>query len=292
MQAKYSWHACHIFYTFGPDSWRHDRLTFAWLAFKIPPLTSPAAAVFAPQSHAELQAAIDALGNLSPGDDCAAIRASSPKNIHSTNKNAKTLSTQTKNRHRFLVMVTGASGSGKSTLTKRLADVLKAPIVKQDNFFLGGYVPYNILYKDAADDRVERPDYVNFTGIITNIEKFVKTRDHMLPIVFVEGHSLLSNDKVAAMADVIIYLSVENMETALERRKGRQQRDPETNFYFVRYYRRFVWPAHQKYIIPKLNAIVSRRDPRLHILRAEDSVDSLVDKSLSIISESKSEIIF
>lgn len=205
-------------------------------------------------------------------------------------ENAKHLPTQTKPRERFVVLVSGASGSGKSTLTKKLADALKAPIVHQDNFFKGGSaknVPYSILYKKAVDDRVERPDFIEFNGIIEKLKTFTRTPDHTLPTVFVEGHSLLSNDDLVSMADLILYLSCQSIDTALKRREARKQRDAETNFYLVRYYRQFVWPAHQKYIIPKLHAIVARKDPRLHMLRAEDSVDSLVDNSLAIISESR-----
>ena len=192
----------------------------------------------------------------------------------------RNLPKQRKSRDRLVILVTGSSGSGKSTLTKRLAEVLTAPIVHQDNHFSAPFVQY----KDAIDDRMELPDHIDFDGIIKEIKSSANIPRKTHQTVLIEGHTLLSNDNLVSVVDLVLFLNVESIETALKRRVGRRERDAETNFYLARYYRQFVWTAHQKYIVPKLSALVARGDPRLHILRAEDSVDLLTKKSLTIIS--------
>ena len=187
-----------------------------------------------------------------------------------------------------IVLVTGPSGCGKSTLTQRLADVLSASnvsIVHQDDHFNRGGPKVANLYKDAVDDRVERPDFVNFNAVIRAIEKAESVVETPCPIILVEGHMLLSSDDLVAIADLIIFLEVKSMETALKRRIGRQQRSDEQIFYISRYYRRFVWPAHMTFVVPKLESLVAQRDPRLHVLRAEYSADLLTEKALAVIGE-------
>ena len=196
---------------------------------------------------------------------------------------ARNLSTRRKSRERFVILVTGASGCGKSTLTKRLADALNAPIVHQDDHFSAPFVQY----KDAVDNRMELPDHIDFNGIIKEIESIAKTSENACPTVLIEGHTLLSDDNLVSVIDLIFFLDVESMDTGLKRRVGRRERDAETNFYLIQYYRKFVWTAHQKYIIPKFAALLARGDPRIYVLRAEDSVDSLTNQSLAIISKSR-----
>ena len=188
---------------------------------------------------------------------------------------------QKQSQKRFVVLITGVSGCGKSTLAGRLADTLKAPIVHQDDHFSAPFVQY----KDAIDNRMERPDNVDFNGIIKRVKLFAEGAVHVCPIVIIEGHTLLSSDDVVAMVDLIIFLNVENVETALKRRVGRRKRDATTNFHLSAYIRRFVWTSHKELIVPKLDVLLAQEDPRLHILRAEDAIDCLAEESLAIISK-------
>jgi cytidylate kinase len=87
-----------------------------------------------------------------------------------------------------LILVTGSTASGKSTISSIVSKLEKCIIIPQDSFYKHDFVDFP--YKPGMDDRMERPDSINWGGLLDIVNK-----NSTISNVIEEGHCILSNKK-------------------------------------------------------------------------------------------------
>ena len=171
----------------------------------------------------------------------------------------------------LLVVITGGTSSGKTTLTKalsaELADVQHV-VLSQDTYFRD--------YSDLPEEEREaartanRPDAVNWAGLIPQLEGLKRgeaithpvpgTRAHSrgdapsqlgpADVAIAEGHLLLVDERVRALADLKVFVDCD-VEVRVLRRitrdTSRNPTDPEGLTRSLAWYRRDVLPNNQRY---------------------------------------------
>lgn len=141
-----------------------------------------------------------------------------------------------------LILVTGSTASGKSTISSIVSKLEKCIIIPQDSFYKHDFVDFP--YKPGMDDRMERPDSINWGGLLDIVNK-----NSTISNVIVEGHCILSNKMLVEMADMIIFINTPK-EICFERFMKRysnnltvEQKELKKN-----YFNDIGWPSHEKYI--------------------------------------------
>ena len=137
--------------------------------------------------------------------------------------------------------------------------------IGQDGFFAAEFTPYS----KAVDDSNERPNHVDWEKLKTKVKSAASDPDRY-SLVIVEGHTVLNDPELVEMCQTVIYLHLEADESCA-RRVGRRARGIEESNAIRKYFHEFVWPAHEKYVLPHLDALASReenRNPELRLVSA------------------------
>ena len=92
-------------------------------------------------------------------------------------------------------------------------------------------------------------------------------------MIVVEGHT---SNELIAFADMVLFL-VADAETCLARRISRRNRSPGENQRIERYFRHFVWPAHERLVVSKLEQLQRRPNgtkPLVAVVGASSNSDA------------------
>ena len=181
----------------------------------------------------------------------------------------------------LIVVITGGTSSGKTTLTKALSAELSDAshvVLSQDTYFRD--------FSDVPEDQREaartanRPDAVHWAGLIPQLEALKRGEAiaHPVPgtrayarlaqaggstpggdgpsrlgpadVAIVEGHLLLVDERVRALADLKVFVDAD-VETRVVRRitrdTSRNPTDPEALNRSLAWYTRDVLPNNQRY---------------------------------------------
>ncbi len=135
----------------------------------------------------------------------------------------------------LVVVVSGCSGSGKTSLAEALAAQFgRSIMLSQDAFYV----------RDAPSDAWESPSSFDWDALVAEVQRCAA----VYRVVVVEGFCVLSDERVAALSDVVVRIECP-MELALQRRLARDREagpnDPANSRH---YFETTVWPAHNRYV--------------------------------------------
>ena len=174
----------------------------------------------------------------------------------------------------MILMITGPSGCGKSSVAAAVAARCDgALVVQQDHYFAGEFTPY----AEAVDDASERPEHVDWPRLRDAVDAARAGAAARAPVL-VEGHAALCDEALVARCDAVVFLSAER-ESCCARRVGRRARPAAEAASLRAYYERFAWPAHERDVRPRLDALRARADnarPALHVCAAEQPLERVV----------------
>jgi uridine kinase len=171
----------------------------------------------------------------------------------------------------LLVAITGGTSSGKTTLTKALSAELgdvSHVVMSQDTYFTDNS---NLPESEREMARTaNRPDAVNWDALVPQIDQLKRGQSitHPVPgtrafqrgdvavqlgpadVVLLEGHLLLVDERVRAMADLKVFVDCD-IEVRVLRRitrdTGRTPQSPEALERSLAWYWRDVLPNNQRY---------------------------------------------
>ena len=158
--------------------------------------------------------------------------------------------------------------------------------MQQDHFFSGEFTPY----AEAVDDASERPEHVDWPRLREAVDA-ARAGAGPRAIVLVEGHAALCDDALVARCDAVVFLGAER-EACCARRVGRRKRPAAEAASLRAYYERFAWPAHERDVRPRLDALRARADnarPALHVCAAEQPLERVVADVLECIGPLQSD---
>lgn len=168
----------------------------------------------------------------------------------------------------LLVAITGGTSSGKSTLTRALAEQitdLQPVVLSQDTYFRDlSYLPE--AEREAART-ANRPDAVNWEALRPQLEALKRGERIMHPapgtragargdpsralgparVVLVEGHLLLVDEAVRALADLKIFVDCDVEIRVLRRIERDMNRAGAELSRSLEWYWRDVLPNNQRY---------------------------------------------
>jgi uridine kinase len=171
----------------------------------------------------------------------------------------------------LIVVITGGTSSGKSTLAKALSAELTDVshlVLGQDTYFRD-YSDLPEAEREAART-ANRPDAVHWAGLVPQLEalKRGESISHPVPgtrafargdapqprgpvdVAIVEGHLLLVDERVRALADLKVFVDCD-VEVRVLRRitrdTSRNPTDPDGLKRSLDWYRRDVLPNNQRY---------------------------------------------
>jgi uridine kinase len=171
----------------------------------------------------------------------------------------------------LLVAITGGTSSGKTTLTRALAEQLcdvSHLILSQDTYFRD-YADLPEAERDAART-ANRPDAVNWQALIPQLEALKSGRAITHPasgtraaargdtpaplgpadVILLEGHLLLVDETVRALADLKVFVDCDVEVRVLRRITRDTSRVPKSSEALERslaWYWRDVLPNNQRY---------------------------------------------
>ena len=134
-------------------------------------------------------------------------------------------------REGLVVVVSGCSGSGKTTLAEAVAV----------RFVRGTSVSLDAFYRPdlGRDESWESPQSIAWDALLAEVQR----RAAAYRLVVLEGFCVLSDARVAALADLVVRLECPRDE-ALQRRVARDGGDAAR---CAEYFAASVWPAHLEY---------------------------------------------
>jgi uridine kinase len=154
-----------------------------------------------------------------------------------------TLCGKIETKSKMIYLLTGASASGKSTLAMHFAKLRGCIIIPQDAFCKK---PFQLFPHDGdnADGSLEKPDAYDWWRLVETV-KLV----HEFSNVVVEGHCLLTCEKLVELADHVFFIDIDrgNCKSRYVRRYAdnsstSQLEDKE------KYFDMFTWPIHCEYV--------------------------------------------
>ena len=168
----------------------------------------------------------------------------------------------------ILVAITGGTSSGKTTLTRALSEELKDVshlVLSQDAYFRD-FLDVPEAERDAART-ANRPDAVQWDALVPQLERLKRGEaiTHPAPgtraaqrgdapeelgpvdVVVLEGHLLLVEERVRALADLKVFVDCDVEVRVLRRISRDTSRSPDALQRSLDWYRRDVLPNNQRY---------------------------------------------
>jgi uridine kinase len=168
----------------------------------------------------------------------------------------------------LLVAITGGTSSGKTTLTRALVEEIAdlRPLVLSQDAYFRDYSDLPEAEREAART-ANRPDAVNWPALIPQLEalKRGETITHPVPgtragargdpsesmgpaqVVLLEGHLLLVEERVRALADLKVFVDCDVEIRVLRRIQRDTSRSAGSLERSLAWYWRDVLPNNQRY---------------------------------------------
>ena len=184
------------------------------------------------------------------------------------------------------IAITGPSGCGKSTLATSLARLLQShgvatSVLRQDDYFC---TPKAESYWTSDDkERPEAVDMVALKGELTLRQLTMSKKKGKGPaVLLLEGYLLLQDAQLVVLSDVVLLLDA-TLDASLARRLARSERTPHEDDGLRHYYRKFVWPAYERYALSSLPAIERSGYPLVQMVSADGGAEEVLMGALGAL---------